>query len=177
MDITVNVENIDLGDYIGAHIDDDGDRSPAGTLGDVIARQLVERFARQDTYRGLVERVQKIRDEEIRAQLAPQITEALEAPIRRTNSYGEITGRDTTTLREVIVDEARKWLNSKKDDGYGRTSNATNLQAMIRKAVEDSFQAEIADAVKAAREAVVTQLGSDVGEQISAVVRHALAKR
>lgn len=176
MDITVNVENIDLSDYIESHRDDEGDRVPAGTLGDVIARQLVEKFSRSDLYDGLRERVQKIRDEEIRAQLAPAIAEALANPIRRTNSWGETTGEETT-LREVIVAEARKWLNSKKDDGYGRATNATNIQVMIRKAVEDAFQAEIADAVKQAREAVVTQLGTDVGDQITAVVRTALAKR
>lgn len=176
MDITVNVENIKLDDYIDSHRDEDGDRVPGGTLGDAIARQLVEKFSRSDLYHGFRERVQSIRDEEIRAQLAPAIAEALANPIRRTNSYGEQTGPDTT-LREVIVDEARKWLSSKADDRYGSNSSETNLQKMIREAVRDAFTNEIADAVTAAREAVTVQLGQDIGDRISGVVREALAKR
>lgn len=156
MNITVNVDSIDLGEYIDSHYDSDGDRVPAGTLGDAVVRQLVEKFSRSDVYKGLAERVRTLRDEEIRTQLAPVITEALASPIKRTNSYGEKTGEDTT-LREVIVAEARTWLNSKKDDNYGRSTNGTHLQVMIRKAVEDAFQAEIADVVKKIRDDIANQ--------------------
>lgn len=176
MDITVNVENIDLGDYIDNHYDEDGDRVPGGTLADVIARQLVEKFSRSDLYHGFRDRVQAIRDEEIRAQLAPAIAEALANPIRRTNSYGEQTGPDTT-LREVIVDEARKWMTSKADDRYGSNNSATNLQKMIRSAVEETFQKEIAAEVKAAKDAVSNQLGKTVAELVSSAVQQALAAR
>jgi len=176
MDIKVSVESIDLGDYIDGHRDEDGDYVPGGTLADAIAHKLVEKFSRSDLYDGFRDRVQRIRDEEIRTQLTPVIAEALAKPIKRTNSYGESTGTETT-LREVIVDEARKWLSTKADDRYGRSSTETNLQKMIRDAVEDGFKAEIADAVKAAREAVVNQFGSDVGDRVGAIVREALSKR
>lgn len=176
MEIKVSVENIDLGDYIDSHYDEDGDRIPGGTLADAIARQLVDKFSRSDLYHGFRDRVQAVRDEQIRAQLAPAIAEALANPIRRTNSYGEKVGEDTT-LREVIVDEARKWLNTKADDRYGRSSSETNLQKMIRDAVQEAFANEIADAVKAAREAVPAQLGTTVSEMVADTVRQALAKR
>jgi hypothetical protein len=176
MDIKVNVENIDLGDYIDNHYDEDGDRVPGGTLADVIARQLVEKFSRSDLYHGFRDRVQAIRDEEIRAQLAPVIAEALANPIRRTNNYGEQTGADTT-LREVIVDEARKWMTSKATDRYGQSSGGanggTNLQVMIRASVEDAFKTEIASAVKEVRDAV----GTNVSELVAAAMNQALAKR
>src|SRR6185312_4491446 len=174
MDIKVIVESIDLGDYIDGHRDDEGDYIPGGTLADNIAHQLVEKFSRSDLYDGFRDRVQRIRDEEIRAQLAPAIAEALANPIRRTNSYGEQTGPDTT-LREVIVDEARKWMNTKQEQRYGERSITTNLQAMIRTAVEDAFKTEIADAVKAARDAVTAEFGSSIGERVSGIVREALS--
>lgn len=176
MDIKVSVENIDLGDYIDGHRDDEGDYIPGGTLADNIAHQLVEKFSRSDLYDGFRDRVQRIRDEEIRAQLAPAIAEALANPIRRTNSYGEQTGPDTT-LREVIVDEARKWMDTRQEQRYGDRSTTTNLQAMIRTAVEDAFKVELAEAVKEAREAIVTGLGTTVSEMVADTVRQALAKR
>ncbi|HEY0935894.1 MAG TPA: hypothetical protein VGD91_19410 [Trebonia sp.] len=176
MEITVSVDKIDLGDYIDSHRDGDGDYVPAGTIGDEVVRQLVEKFSRSDSWKGLAQRVHEIRDDEIRAQLAPVIAEALAKPIHRTNSYGEKAGEDTT-LREVIVAEARTWLDTKQKDRYGDRSSTTNLQAMIRAAVEDGFKTEIADAVKAAREAVTTEFGSSIGERVSGIVREALSKR
>lgn len=176
MDIKVIVESIDLGDYIDGHRDEDGDYVPGGTLADNIAHQLVEKFSRSDLYDGFRDRVQRLRDEEIRAQLAPAIAEALANPIRRTNSYGERIGEDTT-LREVIVDEARKWMTTKADDRYGSNNTETNLRKMIREAVRDTFATEIAEAVKQAREAVVTELGTTVSEMVADTVRQALAKR
>lgn len=176
MDIKVSVENIDLGDYIDGHRDDEGDYIPGGTLADNIAHQLVEKFSRSDLYDGFRKRVQTLRDEEIRAQLTPVIAEAVAAPIKRTNTWGEKTG-DDTTLREVIVDEARKWMDTKQEQRYGDRSTTTNLQAMIRAAVEDAFKTEIADAVKAARDAVTTEFGSGIGERVSGIVREALSKR
>lgn len=168
MEINVNVDSVNLTDVIEEY----GER----TLGDTIAAGLIQRIANSDHYQKLTGLVKDVRDQEIRAQLTPVIAEALAKPIKRTNTWGEPTGTDTT-LREVIVDEARKWLNSKADDRYGSNNSETNLQKMIRTEVRDAFANEIADAVKAAREAVTVQLGQDIGERISGVVREALAKR
>lgn len=174
MDIKVNVEKIDLSEYIGTHYDEDGDRVPGGTLGDAVVRQLVEQFAKSDSYRGLAERVQTIRNDEIRAQLAPVIAEALAEPIQTTNAYGERTGAETT-LRELIAAEARRYL-TERDNSYN-AQKGTRLQIAVREAVDAAFRAEIAAEVKQAKEAVVTQLGATVAELVSAAVREALAKR
>lgn len=177
MDITVSVDKIDLADYIGAHYDEDGDRVPAGTLADVIARQLVERFAKSDLYGDLVQRVRTIRDEEIRAALAPLLAEALAKPIHPTNQWGEKTGAETT-LSEVIVAEARKWMNAKADTSYGsRDSSVTNLQKMIRDEVRAGFEGEIKAMVTEARDAVSKQIGETVAVAVQSAVTEGLRAR
>lgn len=174
MDITVNVENIDLGDYIDSHYDSDGDRVPGGTLADAVVRQLVEKFSRSDTWKGIAERVQAIRDDEIRVQLAPVITEALTASIDRTNSYGEKTGQ-TTTLRELIAAEAKRYL-TEPSDSYSR-DKTSRLQAAVRKAVAEAFKDEVGGAVKEVRDAVSTAVGGNFTEMVSIAVQQALAAR
>lgn len=177
MDITVNVDKIDLAEHIGSHYDEDGDRVPAGTLADVVARQLVERFAKSDVYGDLVQRVRAIRDEEIRAALAPLLAEALAKPIHPTNSWGEKTGGETT-LSEVIVAEARKWMNTKTSQGYGsRDSGLTNLQVMIRDEVRAGFEGEIKAMVTEARNAVSRQIGVTVAGAVQAAVAEGLRAR
>lgn len=174
MDITVNVEKISLDDYIGSHFDEDGDRTPAGTLGDAVIRQLVDKTLRTGTWKGVIERIQTIRDEEIRAQVAPVIAEALSADIHRTNTYGEKAGQ-TTTLRELIAAEAKRYL-AEPSDSYSR-NKGTRLQAEVRKAVTAAFQDEIAGAVKEVRDAVAGELGTNVSTMVSAAMNQALAKR
>jgi hypothetical protein len=173
MDIKVNVESIDLAEHIGTHYDEDGDRVPGGTLADLIVRQLIEQFVKTDTYRGLAGRIREVREDEIRTQLAPVITEALTTPIQSTNAYGERTGSETT-LRELIAAEARRYL-TERSEGYN--AKGTRLQVAVREAVDAAFRAEIADEVKKAKDAVATQLGATVAELVAGAVREALAKR
>lgn len=175
MDIKVNVEKIDLAEYIGSHYDEDGDRVPAGTLADVIARKLVERFAKSDLYDDLAERVRTIRDKEIRSALAPLLAEALAKPIHPTNSWGEKTGGETT-LSEVIVAEARKWMNAKVDS-YGGRDSLTNLQKMIRDEVRAGFENEIKAMVTEARNAVSKQVGLTVAAAVQSAVVEGLRTR
>lgn len=174
MNINVSVENINLDDYIDTHIDEDGDRVPGGTLRDAIVRQLVDKYSRSDTWKGIAERVQAIRDDEIRAQLAPVVAEALNGPIDRTNSYGEKTGQ-TTTLREIIAAEARRYLNE-PSERYN-TDRTSRLQVEVRKAVAAAFKDEVAGAVQEVRDAVSAAVGGNFTEMVSAAVSQALAKR
>jgi hypothetical protein len=175
MEFTINVDKIDLNDAISHHYDEDGDRVPAGTLGDVIARQLVERFAKSDVYGDLVKRVQTIRDEEIRAALAPLLAGALAKPIHPTNQWGEKTGAETT-LAEIIVAEARKWMNAKVDS-YGGRDSATNLQKMIRDEVRAGFENEIKAMVTEARDAVSKQIATTVAVAVQSAVTEGMRAR
>ena len=95
--------------------------------------------------------------------------------MKRTNSYGESTGGETT-LREVIVKEAQAWMGQKSNDSY-RNDGLTNLQRMIRAEVASVFEAEIKDAVKAAREAVSKQIGATVATAVADAVNQGLRAR
>lgn len=175
MNITVNVDKIDLNEQIEAHYDHETDeRVPGGIFADLVAHQLVTKFAKSDSYAGLTERVRTIRDEEIRKLLEPALAEAFQAPIHATNSYGEKTGA-STTLRELIMIEARKLVSQPADRSWNEKT--TVLQKAIREQVDAAFKAEIAEAVKEAKAAVVEQLGTTVAQLVTDAVRDAMKAR
>lgn len=174
MEFTVNVDKIDLNDQLNSYYDEDGDRISGGTFGDAIAEKLISKFAKSDEYKGLAARVRTIRDEEIRALLLPVLTEAMQGPIATTNTYGEPSGK-TTTLRELIMAEAQRAM-TQRGDTYS-SDKSTFIQKIVRAAVEDAFKAEIAAAVKEAKAAVVTQMGTTVGTLMSDAVREAMRVR
>lgn len=175
MEFTINVDKIDLAEEIGSHYDEDGDRVGKGILADLVVERLVKQFAKSDVYGDLVERVRKIRDEEIRTALAPLLAEALSKPIHPTNQWGEKTGTETT-LSEVIVAEARKWMNAKVDS-YGGRDSATNLQKMIRDEVRAGFENEIKTMVTEARDVVSKQIGTTVAVAVQSAVAEGLRAR
>ncbi|MET9909762.1 hypothetical protein ABZZ74_23655 [Streptomyces sp. NPDC006476] len=179
MNIEIKVDDITLSTVVAdvMSYDEDGDLVPAGrekTVADLVAERIVASVVRDDRYPRLKERVTAIRDEEIRAAIRPAIVEAVTRPIKKTNGYGEPTGQ-VTTLSEVIVDEARKFMKEPADK-Y-RREDGTVLQKLVRDEVHKAFGAEIADAVKQARELVAGELGDKVSDQITAAVRAALAAK
>lgn len=179
MNIEINLPEIDLDTVIAKTVafDEDGDAYTTGErrLGDAITLQLVDRIVRDNAYGNSIrERVQKIRDEEIRAAVQPIIAEAIAAPVQKTNSYGEATG-PATTMREVIVDQVRKFLEE-RPDSY-RNGNQTRLSLLVRAEVDAVFKKELAAEVAKAREVVLEQVGSLVGEQVQATIRAALAAK
>jgi len=166
MQVTVNVEDINLADVINQYTDK--------TLAEALVESLVQRIVQDDSYKGIAERVRQIRDEEIRAQLAPLIAEAIAAPVQLTNTWGERTG-GTTTLREVVIQQARTYLNE-SSDSYNR-QKGSRLEVEVRKAVDAAFKDEIAEAVKIVRETVSKQFGLQVADAVDAAVRQALSAR
>jgi hypothetical protein len=166
MDIKVNVEvaELDLDTVLGSHYDEDGDRVASGTLADLIATKITDRAAKDSYYKDFHSRVQQLRDEEIRAQLAPLIAEAIAKPLRTTNSFGESTGPETT-LRELILAEVRK-VATEPVDRYGR-NKAPALEVAIRKQVEAAFGTQIAQAVKDVKDAVAGQLSVMVADAVA----------
>jgi hypothetical protein len=170
MNITVNVDEVDLNTVIREY----GEDGPV-TLADLVASQIHAKLMQGGkAYDGIRERVNSIRDEEIREAVKPQIAEALSRPMRQSNLYGEPTGPETT-LSALIATEARK-LVTKPTDSYSR-DNGTYLSQVIAAEVEKAFKAEIADAVKQARDAVTKELGGQIGSAITATVTEALRKR
>jgi hypothetical protein len=176
VNITIQVDDITLSTVVAdvVDIDEDGDLVATGkerTVADLVAAQIVDRLVSDDRYPRLRDRVTEIRGEEIRAAIRPAIVEAVSRPIKKTNGYGEATGQETT-LSEVIVDEARKYMKEPADK-YRREAG-TVLQSLVRAEVDRAFKAEIADAVKQARDLVAGQIGSQVSEQIAGAVKAGL---
>lgn len=173
MNITVNVDAITLASEIdGAYVqtgEEEWQHRPL-TVGDLVADKIVTAL-RDDTeqWYGLKTRYTAIRDELIRETVAPQVAEAINKPLRITNSFGEHTGAETS-LTELIVKEARESLNRKGDYGRGTSS----LQDHITKAVEAAFTQEIADEVKKVRAAVGGAIGKTVSTEIQKAIESGL---
>ena len=165
MNITVTVDEVTLDTIVHSY---DGD---SVTVGDRVVQAITQHLvASKDVYPPLRDQVSKIRDEEIREQVRPLITEALTEPVQLTNQWGDpVPGAKQTTLREVIVAEARKQFTAKADS-YSR-SGQTILQKLVADEVTAAIRAVVADEVKRARAEVATQIGAMVAESVAAGMR------
>lgn len=175
MNITIQVDEISLStavaDVIG-YDKDDGAPHKAGerTVGDVVAEKIVDRIIEtgDDHWQMLRERVRDIRAEMIREAVRPSIEEAISAPLRKTDGFGEPMG-GPTTLKQIIVDEARKMLSKPASTDY--RSSQTVVQKIVAEEVKQAFVAEIKDAVKQAREQVAGEIGQQVASAVSAAMK------
>ncbi len=167
MNITVNVDEVTLQSLIREATEYSGPH----TVGDEVASQIVTRIlSDHDLWPPLRDKVTEVRDEVIREKVTPLIAETFARTLTKTNVYGEATGQ-TTTLSEVIVAEAKR-IMTQPNDSYSR-SRRTVLQEMVADEVKRALGAEIADAVKKARELVSGQ----IGDMVSAAVAEGLRKR
>lgn len=173
MHIEIKVDEVTLAtvvDDIIGHDEETGEPYQAGrrTIGDLVAAQLVDRVTREtDRYRALVTKVTEIRTELIRETIRPQLEQALAAPLRKTNSYGEATGQEST-LREVIVAEAKAAMSNRdRNHGSGRTWIEETVAAEVRKVLAD----EITQAVKTARTELANQISASVATAVQAGLR------
>lgn len=163
MNITVTVDEVTLDTVVHSY---DGDVT---TVGDGVVHAITERLTRdRDIYPTLRTRVEQVRDEEIRKSVAPLVIEALTAPVRQTNSFGEPIGPETT-LSSLIMAEAKKLLTHKSDN-YGNR-NETILQKLVADEVRAAFKTLITDEIKAARAEVASQIGSLVADAVAAGMR------
>jgi hypothetical protein len=163
MNITVQIDDISLDTMVGQVLsfDEEGEPFPVGekTLAHLVAEMVLDRVVTSKRWGELAEQVTKIRAEEIRKAVLPQIEEALSTPFRQTNSWGEPTGAETT-LRQLVVEEARKAVNAPADK-WARDKGTFLTQAVAAE-VKKALSAEIASAVKSAREQVADQIGEAV---------------
>jgi hypothetical protein len=181
MDIVLNVDlkDLDLNETIGGYYEEDGgDVRGGSTVAGAVVAKLVEQATKGDYYSSLKIRVEEIRDEAILAALEPIIAEALAKPLVKTNSYGEQVGPETT-LRDLIMERVRKTLGISTEETYrnGRYERSTTLEKLVRTQVDAAIKEEVAEAVKAAKDAVPAQLGASIGDTVASAVRDALAKK
>jgi len=174
VNITVTVDEVTLDTVVadGIRYNEDGEpyRTIDGqaTIADLVAAQITERLSKEDAWGGLRKRASEIRAEAIREAVRPQIEEAIAKPIQKTNSYGEPVG-EPTTLRELIIDEARKAVNEPVDK-YAR-DKGTFLTQAVKREIQAALSAEIADAVKQARQQVADEIGQQVTAAVAAAMR------
>lgn len=187
MRITVQIDEVSLAsaveqiytqavDYGSDGSPEPGDWHPTGarTLGDLVAEQLIERLVRDDSlYSGLRRRYETIRDEEIRARVAPLVAEAIAGPVVRTNGYGEPIG-DPVPLRDLIVKETRAQLTRPP---AGRGGSMSVVELAIAEQVKAAFLDVIAAEVKVVKDAVSRNLATQAAGAIEQVVKNALAGR
>jgi hypothetical protein len=172
MNIEVKIDQVTLDTIIGNVVsyDEDGDMVSEGsmTVADKVAAIIAKEAMKSPSWEPLRERVTNIRNEMIREAVKPLIREALERPIRRTNSYGERVGTETT-LSELIMDEAKKVFTEVKDS---YSSRRPFIAEVVQAEVKKAFQTDIQEQVAKARAAVTEQLGANLSE---AVVKAAVA--
>ena len=176
MNISVSIDEVSLATAVNDVLGCDeisGELISTGeqvTIADLVAAQIVERVTGDQGWGDLSRKVREIRAEVIREAVRPQIEQAIAAPVTLTNAYGEPNGR-TTTLRELIIDEARKALNAPADpSSYGR-DRKTLVQKIVAEQVHEAFAAEIADAVKQARTDVAAEIGQHVASAVQAAMK------
>jgi hypothetical protein len=173
MNITVKVDEVSLATVVDAVFtpDEEGDASlTTRTVGHLVAEMIVGRLVQdRDHWYELSRTVTDVKREVIREAVRPMVEQAIAEPIQKTSAYGDVIG-GTTTLREVIVDEARKLLNKRADD-YG--SNRTVLQKVVAEEVHKAFAKEIAAEVAKARASVA----DEIGKQLAAAVTNAMKGR
>jgi len=174
MNITVKVDDLTLETAVGQVIGYDnesgepysmGDR----TLADIVAAQIVDRAVKREDWYDFIRTVADVKREAIREAVRPTIEKAIAEPLTKTSAYGDPIG-GTTTLREVIVDEARKLLD-RKVDNYPAHSNQTVLQKVVAEEIQAAFAAEIKDAVAKARASVADEIGKQVASAVAAAMR------
>lgn len=163
--------------------DADGEYVGSGptTLEDVVlgmaAQQMVDRAVRQpDVYTPLRDRVAKVRDEVIREKVEPLIEEALSAPIRRTNSFGEQAGEETT-LRAIIAQQATDALKVSNTSNPNRFRDAdTTLSKFIKEEVDRALKAELRKELDEAKAQVLARVQEAGGEVIADTLKRAVGR-
>lgn len=148
------------------------DRTFADVVTDLASRALVADLTRdRDQWSSMRTRVATIRDEEIRAALAPLITQALDGSIQRTNDYGEPVG-PATTLRDMIVAQVNDSLTKprKRDGSSFAAKDETLVQAVVREHVERALTKELTEAVAIAKGEVVGAVRSRAADVLAKAV-------
>lgn len=174
MNITVNVSDVDLSSVVGEWVQYAGDGDYATepkTLSDVVAVTIVNKLTETDGWNDVKKMVQRVREEEIRARVKAEIKAAFAGEIPLTNTYGEATGR-TTTLRELIVQEAGKSLQAR--DSYDRDGGVT--KKIIRDEVERRFAKELSDTVAAEKAKVVAAVRAKAADLIATAVKEGVGR-
>lgn len=173
MNIEVNVSDVNLDSIVGADVEqvdyEEWNQHPV-TLRELITRRLVTQLVegRGDWYAGLKKAVNETRKEVIAELIRPIIEKAITDPIQKTNNYGEPTN-GTTTLRELIVAEVAKVMNSPVDRFASPTE--TFLQKIVAREVGVQVERDFKTAIEAEKEKVKAVLQEKAAKIIAESVK------
>lgn len=167
MEIEVNVKAPSLQSLI------EEDYDGQTTIGDRVVADLVQIAVRGDKWDSVTQRVKAIREEEIRAAVQAELVEAMNAPFKKTNQWGEPTGAETT-LREVIANEAREAMKLANNRSPYRSDVPQHAQALwetIRNeaasAVNTVIKKEVAEEAERIRQAMRDQAAALLADKKS----------
>lgn len=175
MNITVQIDEITLDTVVADVVsyDEDGDLVHEGkqkTVADLVADRIATKVAGSPEFTELRKRVTAIRDEMIRAKLEPVLTEAMQAPIRKTNWYGEPTG-EVLTMRELIVESARDVFAKPDRSGRNQASWLTNfIYDEVRGLFEKELKAEMKEAKEKLKKQIADRVAQDAAASATAVL-------
>lgn len=167
---------LDLDQYLVRHTGYDADGEPTSepqTIETVILDRAAELVAQQAVnaekqgYDSLRTRVGRITNEQILSRVVPLVDEAMATPFRRTNSYGEPTGPETT-LRDEVVRVAQEYL-TKPGDAYNR-DKGTAVQQFIAGEVKKAIDAELKEALTAAKAEVAAAVKSHAATMLQKTI-------
>lgn len=147
---------------LGMRYDEDGDPAGRQSFEDAVIEAAAAKLLgdAKELRQALKERVQRIRDEELRAAIAGEVRAAMDLPIQRTSQWGEAKG-EAVTIRELIRLELEKFLSaSPRGNDYRSSSDKTprNLDEMIREVANEALRKEFDTEVRAARKAVTDKV-------------------
>lgn len=188
---SIRVElDIDLDRYLAGATRYNEDGEPVGhepaTLETVVLDAVVRDLVRQIVgarssngaggwYDSVHHRIAKVRDEVIREQVAPIVAEALGAGVQQTDQYGEPTAKPTT-LRALIVKDAKDYLTKRSRDGGYNSPESTPVQRMIRDEVAKAVKADLADALAQARAEVAAAVQAEAAVLLAETIKRAAVK-
>lgn len=176
---TTLVLDLDFTPYLSNHVPDrDGDYSVQPvTFEDLVLDAAAFKLMsaainkRDGSWDTLRKRVDDITKEQIAEAIQPLIREAIENPFRKTNTFGEPVG-EPVTLREVIVEQARKTMSEPVD--RNRREKGSWLDDHIRTTVQAVVKDELAPVIAEAKAEVLTKIGAAASDMIVAAVKEAI---
>jgi hypothetical protein len=151
------------------------------TLEDVIlaavSEKIVERLMhRRDRWDETIrQRVEGIRDEEIRERIVPMVEEAISTPVQPTTGFGVPVG-EPKDLRAMIVEAAQEWLH-KPSDPYDGRRGKSNVRKIIADEVDRAMAAELKEAVGAAKAEVIAAVQAKGAEALAKTITDLAAGR
>lgn len=171
MKIEIEISEITLntvvGDIIGFDYDGDAVVEGQTRVADLVADRIADRVASTEEFRELRKQVTTIRDEMIREKLEPVLAEVMEAPIRKTNGFGEQTG-EPVTMRELVMEEARDLLSQRDRRGYNQAPWITTfVHEQVRELFEKELKAELAEAKAKLKKEILDRVSQDAAQTVA----------